>query len=118
VEAQKRLPAKEVELLTKDATFYFFKADILANQVTYSTDKSVPANLVTIGSKRAFEVMNLNKRGIKPDSLNEEARRAVAPKAVDLVEQESLTRFDSSKRKKKSRKWKKPQKEQRNEKKG
>ena len=48
VEAQKRLPSKEIELETKDGVFYFFKADILSNQITYSTDKSIPANLVTI----------------------------------------------------------------------
>ncbi|MDR0962597.1 MAG: hypothetical protein LBM62_08600 [Mediterranea sp.] len=104
VEAQKRLPAKEVELETKDGTFYFFKADILTNQITYSTDKNVPANLVTIGGRRAFEVISLNKRGIKPDALNEEVRRTAPPKPVDLVEQESLTRFDHSKRKKKKNK--------------
>ena len=43
VEAQKRLPSKEIELETKDGTFYFFKADILSNQISYSTDKYSPA---------------------------------------------------------------------------
>ena len=43
VEAQKRLPSREIELETKDGTFYFFKADILSNQVSYSTDKNFPA---------------------------------------------------------------------------
>jgi cell fate regulator YaaT (PSP1 superfamily) len=100
VEAQKRLPSKEVELLTKDNTYYFFKADILANQITYSTDKTVPANLVTITGKRAFEVINMNKRGAKPENLHEDGRKMEEKKAVDLVEQESLTRFDQSKRKK------------------
>ena len=38
----KRLPSKEIELETKDGVFYFFKADILSNQITYSTDKSIP----------------------------------------------------------------------------
>ena len=57
VEAQKRLPSKEIELETKEGTFYFFKAGILSNQVSYSTDKNFPANLVTISGKRAFEVI-------------------------------------------------------------
>lgn len=98
VEAQKRLPSKEMELETKDGVFYFFKADILSNQVTYSTDKSIPANLVTISGRRAFEVIGLNKRGIKPDSLAEEAHREAPKKPVDLLEQESLTRFDRSRK--------------------
>lgn len=71
VEAQKRLPSREIELETKDGTFYFFKADILSNQVSYSTDKNFPANLVTISGKRAFEVIAMNKKGMKPDSLLE-----------------------------------------------
>lgn len=97
VEAQKRLPSKEITLETIDGTFYYFKADILANQITYSTDKSVPANLVTISGRRAFEVINMNKRGEKPDNLAEGGGHADT-KPRDLVEQESLTRFDRSKK--------------------
>ncbi|MDR0895608.1 MAG: hypothetical protein LBN06_09980 [Prevotellaceae bacterium] len=103
VEASKRLPAKEVPLETKDNTFYYFKADILANQITYSTDKSVPANLITISGKRAFEVIGMNKRGNKPENLKEDVLRVAPKKPVDLVEQESLTRFDNSKRKNKNK---------------
>ena len=101
-EAQKRLPSKEIELETKDGVFYFFKADILSNQITYSTDKSIPANLVTISGRRAFEVIGLNKRGIKPESLLEETHRTEPKKPVDLLEQESLTRFDRNRKNKNS----------------
>jgi len=97
VEAQKRLPSREIELETKDGTFYFFKADILSNEVSYSTDKNFAANLVTISGKRAFEIINLNRKGIKPDSLHESEKKPEPQKPVDLVEQESLTRFDKRK---------------------
>ena len=100
VEAQKRLPSKEIELETKDGVFYFFKADILSNQITYSSDKSIPANLITISGRRAFEVIGLNKRGIKPENLQEDTSREESKKSVDLLEQESLTRFDRSKKNK------------------
>ena len=100
VEAQKRLPSKEIEVETKDGVFYFFKADIISNQITYSTDKSIPANLVTISGRRAFEVIGLNKRGIKPESLLEETHRTEPKKPVDLLEQESLTRFDRNRKNK------------------
>lgn len=102
VEAQKRLLSKEIELETKDGVFYFFKADILNNQITYSTDKNIPANLVTISGRRAFEVIGLNKRGIKPDYLLEETHRSEPKKPVDLLEQESLTRFDRNRKNKNS----------------
>lgn len=100
VEAQKRLPSREITLETKDGEFFFFKADILSNQITYSSDKNIPANLVTISGRRAFEIIGLNKRGIKPDSLAEEAHRPEPPKPVDLLEQESLTRFDRNRKNK------------------
>ena len=108
VEAQKRLPSKEIVLETKDSTYYCFKTDILSNQVTYSTDKSVLANAVTISGRRAFQVINMNKRGEKPDSLHEDAAAISHKVPVDLVEQEDLTRFDRSK-KSKNKKKKKPQ---------
>ena len=85
VESQKRLPSKEMTLETTDGTFYFFKADILKGTIMYSTDKNFIANAVTITARRAFEIINMNRRGEQPE------------KPVDLVEQESLTRFDKRK---------------------
>lgn len=98
VEAQKRLPSKEISLQTQEGEFFFFKADILSNQITYSSDKQVPANLVTITGRRAFEVIGMNRRGVKPESLQEEERKGEPKKPVDLLEQESLTRFDRNRK--------------------
>ncbi|MCD8292457.1 MAG: hypothetical protein LUC23_01680, partial [Prevotellaceae bacterium] len=100
VEAQKRFPSKEICLETQSATYYLFKTDILTNQVSYSTEKNAPVNLVTISGKHAFEIIGMNKRGIKPESLEEKVTKAEKPRAVDLVEQESLTRFDRSRKNK------------------
>ena len=104
-ESHRQLPAKDIQLETKDNTYYFFKADILARKITYSTDKKIPANLVTIDASRAFEIIALNKQGVKPDTLEPEEEHAAAKQQeyVDLVEQESLTRFDKSKKKKKKK---------------
>lgn len=97
VEAYRRLPSKEIQLETADATYYYFKADILSGMVTYSTDKRLAANVVTIPAARAFEVIQLNKDGEKPLALDEnQPQRNVRP--VDLAEQDDLTRFDKAKR--------------------
>ena len=40
----------------------------------------------------------MNKRGTKPESLVEEARQVEPKKPIDLLEQESLTRFDRSRK--------------------
>jgi cell fate regulator YaaT (PSP1 superfamily) len=105
VEAQKRLPSKEIQLETVDGTFYFFKADILKGIITYSTDKNFMANAVNISARRAFEVINMNKRGEKPERLDEvSTSQPETEKPTDLLEQESLTRFDKRKGNKKKKK--------------
>ncbi len=102
VEAGKRLPSREITLQTRDAEYHFFKADILAGLVTYSTDKHSAANLTTLTTERAFEVIDMNRRGEKPERL--EGGKASSPtKPTDLVEQESLTRFDKRKKNKAKR---------------
>ena len=80
MESMKQLPPKDARLETTDATFFHFKYDMLKHEVTYSTDKSVAANLVTIPASRAFEVIAMNKRGEKPDSLLTDEAKAAAEK--------------------------------------
>ena len=104
VESAKRMPSREITLETKDGTYYYFKSDILKGLVSYSTDKNFAANLVTITGRRAFEVINMNRNGAKPDSLLEETPVAESKRSIDLLEQESLTRFDKSKKNKKKKK--------------
>ena len=106
VESQKRLPSKEVTLETTEGTYYFFKADILKGLITYSTDKNFMANAVTITARNAFEIINMNKRGEKPENLIDVNSNA-SQKTFDLVEQESLTRFDKRKGNNTNRKKKK-----------
>ena len=114
VEASRRLPSREVELETADGTYYFFKADILTNMITYSTDKRIAANLTTITAERALEVIAMNKEGQKPQRLDNRVQDAT-PKTVDLATQEDLTRFDKAKKKKKKKKNKQPQENSNND---
>ena len=104
VEAQKRLPSRDIQLETLDSTYYYFKADILSGMITYSTDKNFAANAVSIPSKRAFDIIRMNREGQKPEALLDESmKRNVTPKALDLAEQDSLTRFDKQKGSKNNR---------------
>lgn len=105
VEAQKRLPSREIPLETQDGTFYHFKTEIFKREITYSTDKSMASNLVTISAKRAFDVINMNKRGQKPMSLQADSQPNTGTRrdAQDILAQDSLTRFDHVKKKKKKR---------------
>lgn len=101
VEASRKLPGKDVRLETADNTYFYFKADIFKGEITYSTDKNVPANLVTIPASRAWEVAAMNKNGEKPLSLKEETGEEKPKSAyADILGQDSLTRFDKKKKKK------------------
>ena len=100
-EAAQKLPPRHIHLETEDAVYYFFKADILAGLVSYSTDRHLAANIVTLSAEQANEVIEMNRRGEKPASLTGIPSANEKPVVVDLAEQDSLTRFDKSKRKKK-----------------
>ncbi len=112
VESQKRLPSKEIELVTLDNTYYFFKADILKGEIMYSTDKNFIANAVTITGKRAFEIINMNRKGEKPESLIPAEHQKESKSSADLLDQESVTRFDKRKGNNNKKKKKRPQGQQ------
>ncbi len=105
VESVKRLPAKDIRLETADNTYYHFKHDVFNRLITYSTDKSVPANLVTITADRAFEIISLNKQGEKPLSLLPENEQAAMDKKpfADILDQDNISRFDNTKKRKKKK---------------
>lgn len=100
VEAQKRLPSREIPLETKDNTYFHFKTDIFKREITYSTDKSIAANLVTIPAQRVFDIINMNKKGIKPETLEADTKQQSKRESQDILGQESVTRFDNVQKKK------------------
>lgn len=97
MEAARKLPERHVQLETADSTYYFFKADILAGLVTYSTDRRMAVNLVTLSAERAKEIAALNAAGEKPISLVDEDTET-AKRPIDLAEQDDLTRFDKTRK--------------------
>jgi cell fate regulator YaaT (PSP1 superfamily) len=103
VEASRQLPPKDIQLQTQDADYFYFKADILAGLITYSTDKNIAANLETISAERAHQVIDMNRRGEKPESLQEDGN-STEERPVDLATQENINRFDRAKKKKKKKK--------------
>ena len=104
MEASRDLPPKNVRLETQDATYYHFKTDVFRREVTYSSDKNIAANLVTLDPERVFEIIRMNEAGEKPATLQRE-KDAPSPKDAynDLLDQDELTRFDNKRRKKKKK---------------
>lgn len=100
-EASKKMPPRNVQLETKDATYYLFSTDPLKGEVTYSTDPHHMVNLESISAKRAKEIIEMNRRGEKPMTLGGK-QSVVAAVEIDyqnVVGQDDLTRFDKKKNK-------------------
>ncbi len=102
VESAKRMPPRDIRLETADATYFHFKTDIFKREITYSTDKSIAANLVTISAARAFEVIAMNREGEKPLTLKGENGSAPRERKAfgDILGDDDVTRFDKKKKKK------------------
>ncbi|MBR1414294.1 MAG: hypothetical protein IJ570_00310 [Prevotella sp.] len=107
IEHGRRLPARDVILQTQDADYFYFKSDILAGLITYSTDKRIAANLETITAPRAKEIIEMNRRGEKPLDLQPDDQKKEPEGPVDLLAGDSITRFDKAKKKKKKKSPKK-----------
>lgn len=101
IEASRRMPPRDVRLETADATYFHFKSDIFNRLVTYSTDKNLAANLVTLPAERVFEIIKLNKEGEKPLSLESDDTTKAKPRSEfgDILGEDDLNRFDKKKKK-------------------
>ncbi len=106
MEAGRKLPHRDIVLNTQEGEWFFFKADILAGLVSYSSDKHLAANITTITAERAMDIIAQNKRGENPVALAKDTNKEKA-RPIDLATQEDLGRFDAqlaSKKKKKKKK--------------
>jgi len=112
MDALKDFPSKEIQLETMDNTFYHFKTDVFNGLISYSTSPTFGVNVVTISAKRAKEVIAMNRKGSKPEILDDQSEEMPKPVVIDYengVGQDSLTRFDTS-RKRSGNKNKRPNK--------
>jgi cell fate regulator YaaT (PSP1 superfamily) len=113
VEAQRHFPAREIPLETRDNTYYHFKTDVFKDQMTYSTDKNFAANTVTISSKRAYEIIGMNKKGHKPRHLQPDENESKSAKEYQDILDESVSRFDHLKKKRNKNRKSRPNTENR-----
>ncbi len=100
-DAMKSLPDRNIPLETQDGTFYYFSADVLKQEITYSSAPNMPANLHTLSAEEAQNIIAMNKRGEKPVTLGGKEQSIEAaenlPTYQNVVGQDDLTRFDKKK---------------------
>ncbi|MDR3706396.1 MAG: regulatory iron-sulfur-containing complex subunit RicT [Paludibacteraceae bacterium] len=102
VDAMKNFPSKEIQLETKDGSWYHFKTDVFKGEMTYSSSPNVAANLAILPVERVKQVIAMNKAGQRPEKLElvKESEKEIPIDFQNVVGQDSLTRFDQSKKKK------------------
>lgn len=99
LDAQSRIPKVNEPLEFQDGFAYLRKTDILAETMYFSYEKGSDANLIAVPAEEVREIIQMNRNGIKPESLREEPVKA-APEFVTAVGEGSISRFDAPKKKK------------------
>ncbi|MDE6623647.1 MAG: hypothetical protein K2K30_04580 [Alistipes sp.] len=106
VDARKDFPRLREPLQTVDGEYYLVKSDILGGTMTFSSSKETMANVTTLPVARVREILAMNRAGKKVEQLQHaDAIRPVEeePSYKSGSEEDSITRFDTAKRRKKSR---------------
>jgi hypothetical protein len=96
VDAQKQFPPREIPLELADSSVWFQKVEVHKGIYWYSTDPHSSVNLTAVPIQRVREIQDMNRKGKKPERLlvfEESADLSTA--SVDLLKNNSLTRFDA-----------------------
>lgn len=104
VDAQSRIPKVHEPLEFQDGLAYLMKTDILREIMYFSYDPSSLANLYPLYAEEVWDIIRMNRRGEKPESLKSDD--VAAPEFVTAVGDDSISRFDEARKRK--RKKKKP----------
>lgn len=102
LDAQTRIPKVVAPLEFQDGFAYLKKTDILREVLYFSYDKTSDANLHPLSAEEVSEIIQMNRRGEKPESIHEEARSA-SPEFISAVGDDSISRFDKPKRDKRNK---------------
>ncbi len=95
MDAQRSFPPREIPLELADTTAYFFKMEVHKNLYWYTTDQHSTVNLISVPVERVKEIQALNRKGQKPDQLLLKSDSFDStPVSQDLLQNNSLTRFD------------------------
>ncbi len=102
-DARKGFPRTTITLETKDALYYHQKTDIFKGVMWYSSEPNSAVNLTPVQVDRVNEIIEANKKGIKPLKLVEQYTNNEVAAEIgygSAIEENSLTRFDEKKKRK------------------
>lgn len=99
LDAQSRIPRVSEPIELEDGLAYLRKTDILKETLYFSYDKTSDAQLFPLSADEVRRIIKMNRNGEKPESLRGEPEPA-APEFVTAVGDDSISRFDTPKRRK------------------
>ncbi len=100
IDARREFPRINAPLETLEGNYYLVKSDIFKKQLSFSSDPNNAVNIVTVPLGRVREIMSMNRRGVKPDTLQsaqDMSAKEEQPDFKNVVGEESITRFDGGK---------------------
>ena len=101
VDARKDFPRLREPLQTVDGEWFLVKSDVLAGTMTFSSSKETMSNVTTLSVSRVKEILALNRQGKKVEQLqHEDDIRPTVEEPTYRSEEDSITRFDQAKRRK------------------
>ena len=103
MDAQSRIPKVHNPLEFEDGLAYLMKTDILREIMYFSYDPSSLANLYPLYAEDVWDIIKMNRDGIKPESLKNDSD-VVAPEFVTAVGDDAINRFDEARKRKKKKK--------------
>ena len=103
MDAQSRIPKVHNPLEFEDGLAYLMKTDILREIMYFSYDPSSFANLYPLYAEDVWDIIRMNREGVKPSSLKDDME-PVAPEFVTAVGDDAINRFDEARKRKKKKK--------------
>ena len=101
VDARKDFPRLREPLQTEEGEWFLVKSDVLAGTMTFSSSKETLSNVTTLSVSRVKEILALNKQGKKVEQLQHaDDIRSTVEEPTYRSEEDSITRFDQAKRRK------------------
>ena len=101
VDARKEFPRLREPLQTEEGEWFLVKSDVLAGTMTFSSSKEAMVNTTTLPVARVKEILALNRQGKKAEQLQyAEALHTEVEEPTYRSEEDSITRFDQAKRRK------------------
>jgi cell fate regulator YaaT (PSP1 superfamily) len=98
IEAHSKLPRILEPLQLTDGEAFLVKTDILAGKMWFSYDRTTLSNVFSLSINEVKEIIFLNKKGEKGNSLMDNVPEEKDPEFKSAVGEESISRFDSRKK--------------------